>query len=365
MNLFITDSGVSVIIDIFSKSVNNTGNTDILDYAGGYEMAVEILSVGAYTPPNRVTNDQLAEIYKIDTSDEWIRSHTGISSRYFASEEETCTDIALQASLKALKKAGVSAEELDCIIYTTSTPDYKIFPASSSILQDKLGAGNAGAFDLAQGCTGFIYGLEVGRSLILGGMKKVLVVGAEKLSTYLNWNDRSTCVLFGDGSGAAVLSYTDKKDSDIFDNYLRSEGSGAETLKVNKGGSKNPLVMGESVDEDSFIFMDGRQVYNFAVRSVVDVIKILMERHNISIDDLKYIVPHQANQRIIQATAKRLGFGMDKFFLNIEEYANTSAATIPIALNEMDEKGLLEKGDLILTVGFGAGLAYGGNLLRW
>lgn len=328
-------------------------------------MAVEILSVGAYVPPRRVTNDELAEIYKIDTSDEWIRSHTGIGSRYIATEEETCTSIAEQAARRALEKAGVTVEELDCIIFTTSTPDYKIFPASASILQEKLGANNAGAFDLAQGCTGFIYGLEVGKSLIQGGMRKVLVVGAEKLSTYLNWNDRSTCVLFGDGAGAAVLARTDSEASGIFDSYLRSEGSGAEALKVHKGGSKNPLIIGEPVDEDSFIFMDGRLVYNFAVRSVTDVIRILMDKHNLTIDDLKYIVPHQANQRIIQAASKRLGFSMEKFYLNIEEYANTSAATIPIALNEMDEKGLLEKGDIILTVGFGAGLAYGGNLLRW
>jgi len=328
-------------------------------------MAVEILSVGAYTPPNRVTNEQLAEIYNIDTSDEWIRSHTGIGSRYIASEEETCTDIARQASLRALEKAGITAEDLDCIVFTTSTPDYKIFPASASILQEKLGAKKAGAFDLAQGCTGFIYGMEVGRSLILGGMDKVLVVGAEKLSTYLNWKDRSTCVLFGDGAGAVVLSRSEGDKSEIFDKYLRSEGSGAEALKVHKGGSKNPLIIGEAVNEDSFIFMDGRQVYNFAVRSVTEVIKVLTEKHNISLEELKYIVPHQANRRIIQAAAKRLGLEMGKFYLNIEEYANTSAATIPIALNEMDEKGLLEKGDLILTVGFGAGLAYGGNLLRW
>lgn len=328
-------------------------------------MAVEILSVGAYTPPNRVTNAELAAAYNIDTSDEWIRSHTGIGSRYIASDDETCTSIAKEAAVRALDKAGVKAEELNCIIFTTSTPDYKIFPASASILQEKLGAANSGAFDLAQGCTGFIYGLEVGRSLVNGGMDKVLVVGAEKLSTYLNWNDRSTCVLFGDGAGAAVLSRSDSEKSGIFDSYLRSEGSGAEALKVHKGGSKNPLVIGEPVDEDSFIFMDGRKVYNFAVRSVTDVIRILMEKHGISIDDLKYIVPHQANQRIIQAASKRLGFPMEKFYLNIEEFANTSAATIPIALNEMDEKGLLEKGDLILTVGFGAGLAYGGNLLRW
>lgn len=328
-------------------------------------MAVEILSVGAYTPARRVTNDELAEIYNIDTSDEWIKSHTGIGSRYFAAEGETCTSIAYNASIIALEKARVKANELDCIIFASSTPDFKTFPASASVLQEMLGAENAGAFDLAQGCTGFIYGLEVGKSLIMGGMKKVLVVGAEKLSSYLNWNDRNTCVLFGDGAGVALLGETDSVKSEIFDSYLRSEGSGAEALKVQKGGSKNPLVVGESVDEDSFISMDGRLVYNFAVRAVTDVIRILMEKHNLNADDLKYIVPHQANKRIILAASKRLGIPMDKFYLNIEEFANTSAATVPIALNEMAEKGLLEKGDLILTVGFGAGLAYGGNLLRW
>ena len=328
-------------------------------------MAVEILSVGAYTPANRITNDVLAEKYNVDTSDEWIRSHTGIGSRYIATEDENCTTIAYEAAKKAMDKAGIKANDLDCIIFASSTPDYKTFPASSSILQELLGAENAGAFDLAQGCTGFIYGLEVGRSLVIGGMKKVLVVGAEKLSTYLNWEDRNTCVLFGDGAGAVILSESDTEKSEIIDSFLRSEGSGAHSLKVEKGGSRNPLIKGQPVDEDSFIHMDGRKVYNFAVRAVSDVIRILMEKHNLKADDLKYIVPHQANQRIIQAAAKRLGLAVDKFYLNIEEYANTSAATVPIALNEMEEKGLLEKGDQILTVGFGAGLAYGGNYIRW
>ncbi|MBI9097827.1 MAG: ketoacyl-ACP synthase III [Spirochaetaceae bacterium] len=328
-------------------------------------MAVEILSVGAYTPKNRVTNDALADIYKVDTSDEWIMSHTGIGSRYIASEKETCTSIAFEASKIAIEKAGIKANDLDCVIFASSTPDYKTFPASSSILQELLGAENAGAFDLNQGCTGFIYGLEVGRSLIVGGMKKVLVVGAEKLTSHLNWEDRNTCVLFGDGAGAVILTESVSDDSKIIDSFLRSEGSGAECLKVHKGGSKYPLIAGQVVDDHSFIYMDGRNVYNFAVRAVADVVRILMEKHNLSEDDLKYIVPHQANKRIIQAAAKRLGLNFNKFFLNIEEFANTSAATVPIALNEMDEKGLLVKGDLILTVGFGAGLAYGGNLLRW
>jgi 3-oxoacyl-[acyl-carrier-protein] synthase-3 len=319
-------------------------------------MTVEILSVGAYTPVNRVTNDALAEIYKVDTSDEWIRSHTGIGSRYIAAGDENCTSIAYEASIKALSKAGITANELDCIIFASSTPDYKTFPASSSILQELLGAEHAGAFDLAQGCTGFIYALEVGRSLIVGGMKNVLVVGAEKLSSYLNWEDRNTCVLFGDGAGAVILSESNNEKSRIIDSYLRSEGSGAYCLKVEKGGSRNPLIMGQPVDQDSFITMDGQKVYNFAVRSVSDVIRKLMEKHNLTVDDLKYIVPHQANQRIIP---------LEKFYLNIEEFANTSAATVPIALNEMEEKGFLQKGDLIITVGFGAGLAYGGNLILW
>lgn len=328
-------------------------------------MAVEILSVGAYIPENRVTNDALVEIYKVETSDEWIRSHTGIGSRYFAAENESCATIAYNAAKIALEKAGVKASELDSIIVATSTPDYRAFPATASVLQEMLKADNAGAFDLSQGCTGFIYSLEVGRSLILGGMKKVLVVGSEKLSSVLNWEDRNTCILFGDGAGAVVLSQSDSESSDIIGSFLRSEGSGSESLKIEKGGSENPLVKGEVVDQDSFISMDGRSVYNFAVRAVSDVIKILMEEHNLTADDLKYIVPHQANQRIIQAAAKRLKLDINKFYLNIEEYANTSAATVPIALNEMEERGFISKGDLILTIGFGAGLAYGGNLIRW
>ncbi len=328
-------------------------------------MAVEILSIGTYVPRNRVTNNALAEMYDIDTSDEWIRSHTGIGSRYFAEKNESCSDIAFEAAKNVIDKAGIDVDNLDCIIFASSTPDYKTFPASASILQERLGANNAGAFDLSQGCTGFIYALEMGRSLILGGMKKILVVGAERLSSAINWEDRNTCILFGDGAGAALLSYTDKEDSSIIGSYLRSEGSGADSLQIKKGGSKYPLILGESVTEDSFIHMDGRKVYNFAVRAVSDVIKLLMEKYNLAIDDLKYIVPHQANKRIIQAASKRLDISFNKFYLNIEEYANTSAATIPIALNEMEGKGLLEKGDLILTVGFGAGLAYGGNLIRW
>ncbi len=328
-------------------------------------MAVEILSVGAYVPGKKVTNDALAETYNVDTTDEWIRSHTGIGSRYFASNDENCTDLALEASKKALEKAGVKAEDIDCIIFASSTPDHKTFPASASILQQLLGADKAGAFDLGQGCTGFIYGLEVGRSLILGGMKKVLVVGAEKFSAIINWQDRNTCVLFGDGAGVVLLGHTENENSSMVNSMLRSEGSGADYLRIKKGGSKYPMILGETVTEDSFLYMDGQKVYNFAVRAVSDVIKNLMTQHNLSAEDIKYIVPHQANKRIIQAASKRLGISFDKFYLNIEEYANTSAATIPLALNEMDEKGLLNKGDLILTVGFGAGLAYGGNLLHW
>ncbi len=328
-------------------------------------MTVQMLSVGAYVPGNRVTNEAVAEVYKVDTSDEWIRSHTGIGSRYFADEDQSCTDIAYHAADRALKKAGVKAEELDCIVFASSTPDHKIFPASASILQEKLGASNSGAFDLGQGCTGFIYALEVGRSLVVGGMEKVLVVGAEKLSSFVDWEDRGTCVLFGDGAGVALLGTSENDSSEMIDSYLRSEGAGADSLMVRKGGSKYPLVLGDTAGKDSFIQMDGRSVYNFAVRAVSDVIRIILEKNNLTGDDIKYIVPHQANKRIIQAASKRLGISLDKFYINIEEFANTSAATVPIALNEIDEKGLIKRGDLILTVGFGAGLAYGGNLVRW
>jgi 3-oxoacyl-[acyl-carrier-protein] synthase-3 len=327
-------------------------------------MGIYIRSVAAYVPQRRVTNDDLAR--EIDTSDEWIRSHTGISARHISSAEEATSDLALKAAELAIQRANIDKSDIDMIIIATASSDYPGFPSTASVVQDKLGLNRAGAFDLVAGCTGFVYGLEVARSMITGGgFKNILLIGAETLSKITNWQDRNTCVLFGDGAGAAIVSDSGDDRSGIVDSILMSEGSGAEHLIRPAGGSRNPIDLNTTKAEDLYIHMNGRPVYNFAVRVNTTLINELLERNSLTAKDLRWIVPHQANIRIIQAAANRLKLPMELFFTNIDEYANTSAASIPIALNSMFEKDMLKRGDLLLFTGFGAGLTYGGNLLRW
>ncbi len=326
-------------------------------------MNVYIRSIAAHAPEKRVTNDELAQ--SIDTSDEWIRSHTGIGARHICGPDEAASDLAVKAAHKAIERAGIDTEEIDLVIAATASGDYIGFPATASIIQDRLGLRNTGAFDLVAGCTGFVYGLETARSMLAAGSyRNILLIGVEVLSKVTNWDDRNTCVLFGDGAGAVILSKSESGESGIIDSILRSEGSGAEHLLRQAGGSREPIEA-STPKENLYVYMNGRQVYNFAVRVNTEIISELFERNHIGIDDIKKIVPHQANIRIIQAAAKRLSLPMEKFYVNIEEYANTSAASIPIALNELYESGSLERGDYLLFVGFGAGLSYGGNLLRW
>jgi 3-oxoacyl-[acyl-carrier-protein] synthase III len=327
-------------------------------------MKATIRSAGAYLPAQRISNDDLAE--RIDTSDEWIRSHTGIGARHIAGKDEATSDMALEAARRALDSCGMRGDELDMIIVATSTPDYTGFPATASIVQYGLGATGAGAFDLAAACTGFVYALEAGRGFILSGVaRNVMVIGAEKLSSIINWKDRSTCVLFGDGAGAVILGAAEE-GSGFLATRLHSDGGGADALIVRAGGVRCPITSGESEipEEDRFIAMDGRRVYNFAVQANTELLKGLLEDAGIGIDQVKYIVPHQANVRIIMAAAKRAGIPLEKFYLNIEEYANTSAASIPIALNDLWQKGELVRGDIIVTLGFGSGLTYGGQVIR-
>ena len=327
-------------------------------------MNVYMQSIAAYVPEKRVSNDELAQ--SIDTSDEWIRSHTGIGARHICGPDEAASDLAVKAARRAIERAGIDSQEIDLIIVATASGDHPGFPATASIVQDKLEIADVGAFDLSAGCTGFVYGLETARTMLAaGGYRHVLLIGVDVLTKITNWEDRNTCVLFGDGAGAAILSKTEREQSGIIDSILRSEGSGAQQLVRKAGGSRHPIDYTSTPKEDQFIYMNGRQVYNFAVRVNTEIISELFERNGIGIDEIKRIVPHQANIRIIQAAAKRLGLPMEKFFVNIEEYANTSAASIPIALNELYESGGLERGDYLLFVGFGAGLSYGGNLLRW
>ena len=324
-------------------------------------MGAEVRSIGAYIPERRMANDELAEF--VDTSDEWIRSHSGIGFRHVAAEDQAASDLGLVAAQLAVERAEIDPADIDMVLCATVSGDHVGFPSTACLIQDQLGAKNAAAMDLLVGCTGFVYGLETAKGLIASGSAKhVVLIGSEVLTRIVDWTDRDTCVLFGDGAGAALIAEC-QNGSGVLDSYLRSDGSGAKALARKSGGTRTPFQDGHAAE--TYIQMEGRAVYNFAVRVIVDTIQIILDRNQVTIDQIKYIVPHQANVRIIEAAAKRGGFPIDKFFLNIEEYANTSAASIPIALNKLYEMDCLEKGDLLVTVGFGAGLTFGGNLLRW
>jgi 3-oxoacyl-[acyl-carrier-protein] synthase-3 len=346
-------------------------------------MAIEIIGTGKAVPPNRVTNKDLAQ--RIETNDDWIRSHTGIGARHIADEATATSDLAIEAAEGALamaagwkdgpgREAAVeeAAKTLDIIVLATASPDYLGCPSTACLVQDRLGARQAAAMDITAGCSGFVYGLETAAGILSMGRdrKRALVIGADILTKIANWTDRSTCVLFGDGSGAAVLEKTDAPGEGpgrrgLLRTILGADGSGAEHLIMRRGGTRSPFKTGEVVDLPPHLDMNGQAVYNFAVRAFTDTCKQLMEEGGIGINDIALIVPHQANARIVQAAGKRLGIPEEKFFLNIEEYANTSAASIPIALDELNRAGRLHRGDLIMMVAFGGGLTYGGNLIVW
>lgn len=325
-----------------------------------------IKSIAYYVPDKVVTNDDLSRI--MDTSDEWIISHTGIKKRYFVSENENNSDLAAKAARLAMEKAGITADDIDMIIVCTSSSDYSAFPATACLVQEKLGAKNAGGYDIGAACTGFVFGVETAANFIKSGnYKNIIVIGSEVLSRIMDMSDRNTAVLFGDGAGAAVIACNEESGSksEIISSYMRLDGSGKDFLKKPAGGTANMFIPGVTDPKDLFIYMNGRQVYSFAVKAVTDTILLLMEKNNLSIDSIKYIIPHQANVRIVEAAAKRASIPLEKFYLNIENFANTSAATIPIALTEVVEKKLIQRGDNILTVGFGGGLTYGGNYIKW
>jgi len=328
-------------------------------------MQAVIDAVDFAVPKKRMANSDFPA--SLDTSDEWIRSHTGIGNRHIAEPSTATSDLAYEACRKVLKRSGVAAEDIDLVLVATATPDYIGFPSVSCIVQGKLGAKHAAAMDVVAGCTGFIYALETARSFIVSGSaRKVLVCGADILSRVANWQDRNTCVLFGDGAGAVVISASaGAKERGIIRSVLKADGKGFHLLGRDVGGTRTPYVEGTTDPLGGFLHMDGRQVYNFAVKAVSEGLVDLMEKSHLSVKDVAWIVPHQANIRIIEAAAKRSKIPMEKFFMNIEEYANTSAASIPIALSEMCSRDLLKRGDVVLTFGFGAGLTYGGNLIRW
>lgn len=332
------------------------------------ELVPGIKSVGHWVPERVVTNGELAE--RLNTSDEWIVTHTGIHERHIAEKGQAASDLGFSAASEALGKASIPGKKIDLLIVATTTPDYQGFPSTACVLQKKLGCIGATAFDITAACSGFVYSLGIAHSMMKAQpnqYKTALVVGSEVLSSITNWEDRSTCVLFGDGAGAAVLDW-DPGNSRILDWVLGADGSGAEKLIVPEGGSRKPVTAEQLQGEQPLrnkIEMNGRAVYEFAVDANHKVINLLLERNGLQLDDLSCIVPHQANERILKTVSKRYQIPMDLFFVNIGSYANTSGASIPIALCEMEREQKLKKGDLLLTVGFGAGLTYGGNILRW
>lgn len=319
---------------------------------------VEIAGTGSCVPVYKVSNDDISEF--VETSDQWISERTGIKERRIATKENT-TDLAVGSALEALRDAGITPEEVELIIVATATPDY-FFPSTGCLVQERIGACNATSFDISAACTGFIFGISIARQFIMTGMyKTALVIGSEVLSKVTDWEDRNTCVLFADGAGAAVLR---RGEEGIIAEMIGSDGSGAENLQCPAVPLNNKFT--ENIKTStSYISMNGREIYKFAVKVIPDCINKVLENTGYTIDDIKTIIPHQANVRIVDAAAKKLGIDKDKFFVNLHKYGNTSGASIPIALDEMSKQKLISKGDLIILVGFGAGLTYGAQLIRW
>ncbi len=313
-------------------------------------MSINICAAGKALPAQQCTNDDLSK--KIETTDEWIRSHTGIGARYLASAQETGSYLGIQACKNALDKAGIPASEIDVIICSTATPDFNGFPSNACLIQEALEAQKAACFDLSAACSGFIYSLDCAAGLMIRhNWKYALVCGSEILSKITDWSDRSTCVLFGDAAGAILLENTgDDGRSGLGSFILGAQGSGSKYL-YNKFDGK--------------LTMDGHAVYDFAVGIMTKMIKDLMEKEHLCEQDVDYFVCHQANERILKASAKRLGFKIDKFIFNMEQYGNTSSASIPITLVDMEERGQLRKGMTVVSAAFGAGLTYAGCVMRW
>jgi 3-oxoacyl-[acyl-carrier-protein] synthase-3 len=313
--------------------------------------------------PERVmTNDDWAQL--VETSDEWIRSRTGIVERRIANQDETTLTMSLRSARQALDVAKLSPAQLDLIIVATLTPEH-VFPSTASLVQDGLGAVNAGAFDLSAGCTGFVYGLAMAAdSIRAGSAQHILVIGAETLSRITDNTDRQTCVLFGDGAGAVVVSGSETPGG-ILSSVLGSDGSGGDYLIMPAGGSKLPASQETVEQRQHYIRMNGREVFRFATRAMDRAARLACEKASVPLDDIDLLVPHQANTRIIKSAARSLGLDSEHVFSNIERYGNTSAATIPTALDQAVRDGRIEKGQLILLDSFGAGLTYGAILMRW
>lgn len=317
---------------------------------------------GMHVPEKVLTNDDLAKI--VDTNDAWIRERTGIRERHIAAKSDTTASLAVEAATNALRMAKLAPSALDLVIVATSSPEY-IFPSTASIVQNAIDATHAGAFDLSAACTGFIFALNMASQAIRSGqIKSALVIGSETLSRIVDWTDRSTCILFGDGAGAFVLQAAEEPGG-VLSAVMRSDGSGGDLLSIPGGGSRNPASNQTILDGMHFIHMNGNEVFRFATRVMATASKEAVDGAGLNMDEISLIIPHQANLRIIQAAARGLKLPMERFMVNVDKYGNTSTASIPIAVCEAVERGLLKNGDNTVMVGFGAGLTWGSLAVRW
>jgi len=323
-----------------------------------------ILGTGSYTPARVLNNEELSKM--VDTTDEWIRTRTGIVERRIAADDQASSDLAVNAAKAALENAGVDPQDIDLLIIATVTPDHP-FPATSCIVQHKLGLPSTTAcFDLNAACSGFIYALDTAAAMISSGRRRrALVIGVEKLSSLVDWTDRNTCVLFGDGAGAVVLGSSDLRDVGLLGAKLGAYGEGHQLLCIPSGGSRAPLTPEALAAHDNCIHMKGKEVFKLAVRAMEDACRDILEQHRLSADQIALVIPHQANLRIIEAISHYLQLPMERFYVNVDRFGNTSAASIPIALDEARRAGRIRRGDRILLVAFGAGLTYGSALIRW
>lgn len=320
-----------------------------------------ITAVGGYVPEYRLTNAELEKM--VDTNDEWIRTRTGISERRILKEEgKGSSDMGVPAVLELCKKRGISPEEIDCLICATVTPDM-VFPATANIICSKIGAVNAFSFDVMAACSGFLFGLTTAASFIESGRyKKVVVVGVDKMSSIVNYSDRTTCIIFGDGAGAILLEAVEESLG-VLDSLLKSDGSGCQFLHMKAGGSVKPSTIETVLAKEHYVYQEGQAVFKFAVKGMADVSYELMQRNNLTADDIAWLVPHQANLRIIDATANRMGLPKEKVMINIQKYGNTTAGTLPLCLWEWEKQ--LKKGDNLILAAFGGGFTWGATWIKW
>lgn len=320
-----------------------------------------VTAVGGYVPEYRLTNLELEKM--VDTNDEWIRTRTGIEERRILKEEgKGSSDLAAPAVLEVCRKRRISPEEIDCLICATVTPDL-VFPATANIICDKTGAKNAFSFDVGAACSGFLYALTTGAAFIESGRyKKVVVVGVDKMSSIIDYSDRTTCIIFGDGAGAVLLE-ENKEGNGILDSILRTDGAGRQFLHMKAGGSVKPSTVETVLAKEHYVYQEGQAVFKFAVKGMADVSFELMQRNNLTADDIAWLVPHQANLRIIDATASRMGLPKEKVMINIQKYGNTTAGTLPLCLWEWEKQ--LKKGDNLILAAFGGGFTWGATWLKW